>query len=90
MHEKSCMNPILMTNRKYILAQRIRIPEIYPGIENLILPRLSYPGCHVRATYIGCTGTHTHGRQVTSLLCLSDFIMCNCILAYSVTSGSLF
>ena len=27
-------------------------PDIYPGIENLILqvPRLSYPGCHVRAT----------------------------------------
>ena len=40
-----------------------------PGIENLILPMLSYPGCHVRATYIGCIVTHTHGRQVTSLLC---------------------
>ena len=35
----------------------------------LILPMLSYPGCHVMATYIGCIGTHEHGRQVTSLLC---------------------
>ena len=56
----------------------IRISEIlpwnrksrfYPGIENLILPRLSYPGCHLRATYIGCIGTHAHGHQVMSLLC---------------------
>ena len=62
----------------------------YPGIENLILPRLSYPGCHVRATYIGCIGTHAHGCQVTSLLCLSDVIIYNCTLAYSETSGSLF
>ena len=44
----------------------------------------------MRATYIGCIGTHAHGHQVTSLLCLSDVIMCNCILAYSGTSGSLF
>ena len=43
--------------------------DFYPGIENLILHMLSYPGCHVRATYIGCIGTHAHGRQVTSLLC---------------------
>ena len=41
----------------------------YPGIENLILPMLSYQGCYVRATYIGCIGTHAHGHQVTSLLC---------------------
>ena len=41
----------------------------YPGIENLSLPMLSYAGCHVRATYTGCTGTHAHGRQVTPLLC---------------------
>ena len=46
--------------------------RFYPGIENLILPRLSYSGCHVRATYIGCIGTHAHGRQVALLLCLSD------------------
>ena len=64
--------------------------RFYPWIENLILPRLSYPGCHVRATYIGSIGTHAHGRQVTSLLCLSDITMYNCILAYSGTSGSLF
>ena len=44
----------------------------------------------MRATYIGCIGTHAHGRQVTSLLCLSDVIMFNCILAYSETSGCLF
>ena len=23
----------------------------YPGIENLILPMLSYPGCHIRAVH---------------------------------------
>ena len=44
----------------------------------------------MRATYIGCIGTHAHGSQVTSLLCLSDVIMWNWILAYLVTSGSLF
>ena len=44
----------------------------------------------MRATYIGCIGTHAHDRQVTPLLCLSDVIMCNCILAYSGTPGSLF
>ena len=44
----------------------------------------------MRATYIGCIGTHAHFCQVTSLLCLSDVIMYNCILAYSGTSGSLF
>ena len=44
----------------------------------------------MRATYIGCIGTHAHGRQVTSLLCLGDLTMYNCILAYSGTSGSLF
>ena len=31
---------------------------------------LSYPGCHMRATYIGHIGTQAHGRQVTSLLLL--------------------
>ena len=63
--------------------------RFYPGIENRILPRLSYPDCHVRAICIGCIGAHTHGSQVASLLCLSDVIKCNCILAYSGT-GSLF
>ena len=51
---------------------------------------LSYPDCHVRATYIGCIGTHAQGRQMTSLLCLSEVIIWNCILAFSGTSGSLF
>ena len=64
--------------------------RFYHGKENLILPRLSKPGCRVRASYIGCIGIHAHGRQVTSLLCLSDVIIYNCTLAYSGTSGSLF
>ena len=34
----------------YILAHRIRISEIYPGIENLILPMLSYPGRQVTSS----------------------------------------
>ena len=49
--------------------------RFYPGIENIILPMLSYPGSHVRASYIGCIGALAHGRQVASLLCLSDVIM---------------
>ena len=61
----------------------------YPKLENLILPMLSYPGCHVRAKYISCIGTHAHGRQVTSLLCQSDTITC-LISAYSRSPGSLF
>ena len=54
---------------KLSLAHQIRICEIYPRIENLILSMLSYPGCLVRVTYIGCIGSHAHGRQVRSLLC---------------------
>ena len=53
--------------------------RFHPGLENLILTMLSSTGCHVRAKYIGCIGTHAHCRQVTSLLCLSDVIMWNCI-----------
>ena len=49
--------------------------RFYPGIENLILPMLSYPGYHVRVSNIGCIGTHAHGRHVTSLLCKCDVIM---------------
>ena len=56
--------------RGEIGQQKVRKSQrFYLGKENLILPRLSYPGCHLRATYIGCIGTHTHGRQMTSLLC---------------------
>ena len=29
----------------------------------------------MRAKYIGCFGTHIHGRQVMSLLCQSDVII---------------
>ena len=61
------------------LTQCLRISEIFPRIENLILSRLSYTGCHVRATCIGFIGTHAHCRQVTSLLCLSDVMMHYCI-----------
>ena len=63
--------------------------RFYPRLENLILPMLSYPGCHVRAKYIGCIGTHANGRQVTSLLCQSDVIITCHISTYSRTSGSL-
>ena len=48
---------------------------------------VSYAGCHVMSTYIGCIGTHAHGRQVTSLLCLNDVISRN--VEYSGTSGNL-
>ena len=44
----------------------------------------------MRTSYIGCIGAHAHCRHVKSLLCLSDVIMWNCILAFSETSGSLF
>ena len=36
--------------RNGFLAHRIRISEIYPGIENLILPMLSYPGRQVKSS----------------------------------------
>ena len=36
--------------------------EIYPGIENLILPMLSYPGCHIRAV-LWLYVPHAYGRQ---------------------------
>ena len=52
-----------------LLHTGYRYLRFYPGIENLILSRLSYPGCHVSATFIGCNGTHANRRQMTSLLC---------------------
>ena len=36
------------------LAHRIRISDflfLYPGIENLILPMLSYPGCYMTVVH---------------------------------------
>ena len=74
----------------YILAHLIRIPEILPWDRKSYLTLLSYPGCHVRATYIGCIGTPAYGRQVTSLLCQSDVITTCRISVYSGTSGNLF
>ena len=64
----------------------------YPGIENLTLPMLSYPGCHVRALCIVCIGTRANGRQVTPLLhvCKCDIIVSCPISAYSIPSGSFF
>ena len=54
--------------RTPFLANRIRISEIIPWVRKpyltqAFLSRLSREG------YIGCIGTHAHGRQVTSLLC---------------------
>ena len=50
----------------YTLLQlwcRIRISEILAWDEKiLILPMLSYPGCHLWTSYIGCSGTYAHGR----------------------------
>ena len=41
--------------------------RFYPGIEIVILPRLSYQSCHVSALHlICCIGTHAHCLQVTS------------------------
>ena len=51
------------------LAHRIRISEILSWDRKSYLTHVSYLGCQVRATYIGCIGTHAHCRQVTSLLC---------------------
>ena len=51
------------------LAHRILISEILPWNRKSHLTHVSYPGCHMSATYIDCIGTHAHGRQVTSLLC---------------------
>ena len=46
----------------YILHTGYGYLRFYPGIENLILPMLHNPGCHV-SDYIGCIGSHAHGRQ---------------------------
>ena len=64
--------------------------RFYHGLENPILPMLSYTGCHMSAKYIGCIGTHAHSRQVMSLLCQSDFIITCHISAYSGTSRSFY
>ena len=64
---------------------------LYPGSEILILPCLSYPGCHERTVHwFVFELAHSHGRQVTSMFNQSDFIIRHCISAYSGTSGSLF
>ena len=56
------------SDRKSISCTPDKDMRFYPGIENLILLMISYPGCHVRATYIGCIGTHAHGRHVKLIL----------------------
>ena len=81
------ISEILPWDRISFLAHPTRISEILSWDRKSYLTMLSYPGCHVRATYIGCINWNC--RHVTSLLCSSDFIMWNCILAYSGTSGGL-
>ena len=66
----------------YILAHRIGTSEILPWVRKSYLTHAIFPGCHVRAKYIGCIGTHALGRQVTSLLCQSDVIITCRISAY--------
>ena len=73
-----------------ISCRKDKYLRFYPRIEILIVPMLSYPGCHKCALFIGCIGTQVHGRQVTSLICLTDVSMSFHISAYSGTSGSLF
>ena len=69
-----------------INAHQIRISEILPCDRKSYLTQAVKWG----ATDIGCIGTHAHCSQVTSLFCLSDVTVYNCILACSGTSGSLF
>ena len=60
------LRPFLAKEEKVIfLHTEYEYLRFYPGIENLILPMLYYPGCHVKATYIGCIGTYAYGRKVT-------------------------
>ena len=84
-------NDSLLSKALFIPAHRIRISEILPRdkksyLAQAILPRLSREGY----IYIGCIGTHAHSRQVTSLLCLRDVMISNCISSFSGTSRSLF
>ena len=65
----SCSLSEVRTRNSLFLHTEYGYLRYSPGIENLILPMLSYPGCHVSATYIGCIGTHAHCLQVMSLLC---------------------
>ena len=54
------------TFRNTFLAHRIRISEILSWDRKSYLTHaIFYPGCHVRATYIGCIGTHAHCCPVT-------------------------
>ena len=76
--------------RKNFPKHWIRTSEILPWDRTSYLTQAFLPRLARGATYIGCIGTHAHDRQVMSLLCLSDGIRYNCILAYSGTSGSLF
>ena len=67
----SCFSVLIPTIARelYFLHTGYGYLRFYHGKENLILPMLSYPDCHVRATCIGCIGIHAYGRQVTSLVC---------------------
>ena len=49
---------------------------------------LFYPGCHVRALYIGCIGTQAHNGKETSLL-LNVKVMSSCIIASQHTQEPL-
>ena len=97
-HSKTCMVPQvgigrpdpLCNNHKAVdhlsLAHQIRISEIFswdrkPYLTQAIFPRLSREG-YIHWLYLN---SRTRSSK-TSLLCLSDVIMCNCILAYSGTS----
>ena len=50
------------------LAHWIGTSDILPWVRKSYLTHAIYPGCQVRANYIGCVGTRAHGRQVTLLL----------------------
>ena len=55
-------------DRKSFLAYRIRISEILPWDRKYYLTRLSYPSCHIRASYIGCIGTRAHGWSSSDVI----------------------
>ena len=63
----SDLNQAAETERCF-LAHRIRISEILHWDRKSYLTHAILPTPR-GATYIGCIGTHAHGRQVTSLLC---------------------
>ena len=57
----------------YILAHQLRISDILSWVRNSYVTHVIFPRLLCKL-YIGCIGTHAHGRQVKSL-CQNDVMI---------------